>query len=77
MSLLVRLLLVFIFPTAASAISVADSLYQELKKAQPDTNKVILLNKLCWEYRTSNPSKAYEYSYAAIELGTSLKYDRG
>lgn len=69
--------LLLFLPATVSAISVADSLYQELKRAQPDTNKVILLNKLCWEYRTSNPAKAYEYSYAAIELAGKLHYDRG
>ncbi len=77
MNVILRVLLLLLIPAAVYGRTVADSLYQELKRASPDTNKVILLNKLCWEYRTSNPARAYEYSYQAIELAGKLQYDRG
>jgi len=70
-------LLSLLLCASASAVNVADSLYQQLGKAKEDTNKVILLHQLCWEYRTSNPGKAYVFGHQAIELAQKLQYDRG
>ena len=53
----------------------ADSLKNFLKTAKEDTNKVIVLNKLCWLLR--NDPSAITYSREALQLATKLHYDLG
>ncbi|MCH8318308.1 MAG: tetratricopeptide repeat protein, partial [Bacteroidetes bacterium] len=45
-----------------------DSLLIVLKTAK-DTNKVRVLNDLCWEYRPIDPDKALQYGKKALSLG--------
>lgn len=54
-----------------------DSLEMVLEKMEGDTNKVQLLNKLCWENRLVNFAKAIDYGNKALYLGRNLNYQRG
>ncbi len=49
-----------------------DSLLIALKKANPDTNKVNLLNKVVAKYQYTDPPKAMDYSLQMIELSKKL-----
>ena len=60
----------------ASENNLIDSL-ENLIKTQNDTNLVISLNELTWQYRTISQSKAIEYGNKALELSTKLNYKRG
>jgi two-component sensor histidine kinase/Tfp pilus assembly protein PilF len=54
-----------------------DSLTLLLKTAKPDTNKVILLSQLCYEYANSDPNEALVYGRLGESLANQLKYKKG
>lgn len=55
-----------------------DSLLQVLQTAQPDTNKVVLLNSLVYEYTAlGNYDEALQYGAKALALAKQLNYKRG
>lgn len=55
-----------------------DSLLTHLNKDKEDTNKVIHLNKLCWEYQSiGNYDTAFRYGNAALQLAQQLNYSKG
>lgn len=54
-----------------------DSLWQEFKKAKPDTNKVWLLIKLGQQYETNDPDSALRLYESALKLSDELNYMRG
>ncbi|MDX5511553.1 MAG: sensor histidine kinase [Hymenobacteraceae bacterium] len=62
---------------AFASAAVIDSLQQELIKANEDTQKVNLLNSLCWEYTYINPKVAQEYGSQALSLAEKLKFTYG
>jgi len=49
-----------------------DSLQNLLETANADTNKVKILNELCWEYKNSIPDKALKYGKQALQLAQVL-----
>ncbi|MBW8050056.1 MAG: tetratricopeptide repeat protein [Cytophagales bacterium] len=53
-----------------------DSLLIVLKTAK-DTNRVRVLNALCWEYRPIDPDKALYYGKRGLALGKKLSYKSG
>ncbi|MEW6469096.1 MAG: tetratricopeptide repeat protein [Bacteroidota bacterium] len=73
------LVALFLIPSVYCSASVtkADSMEQQLATAKEDTNKAILLFKLCWEYRKINTAKAITYGKQALELSEQLGFRRG
>jgi len=57
--------------------TVADSLTKLLKNEKPDSNKVIHLNTIAWEFHFSNLDSAVLYGSRALELATKLKWQKG
>ena len=68
-------LIVFFFEFSMAADSSID-LKQKLNVI-PDTNKVILLSNLCWEYRTVSADSALMFGTEALKLARDLKYLKG
>ncbi|MFT5819826.1 MAG: tetratricopeptide (TPR) repeat protein [Crocinitomix sp.] len=56
---------------------VIDDLISSLKDAKEDTNKVIILTDLCWEYTFIDPEKSIEYGGQGIILAKRLNYELG
>ncbi len=54
-----------------------DSLVNVLKTQKSDTNKVLLLNEIAWEYSSTDLKKARNYCNTSVELATGLKYIKG
>ncbi|MDZ4794129.1 MAG: sensor histidine kinase [Bacteroidota bacterium] len=54
-----------------------DSLLVALKKSNPDTSKVNLLNKVVAKYQYADPPKAMDYSLQMIELSKKLHFNYG
>jgi two-component system, NarL family, sensor kinase len=54
-----------------------DSLWQLLREAKPDTNKVQLYIQLGQQYENNNPDSALRLYEAALKLSTELNYTRG
>ncbi|MDF2438267.1 MAG: hypothetical protein K0Q95_2643 [Bacteroidota bacterium] len=54
-----------------------DSLKAELKNAKADTNKVVLLSTLCYEYANSDPNEALVYGHLGQSLASHLRYKKG
>ena len=75
------LLVFFIFQSVliveAQSISLKDSLLQQLKTLPNDTNRVIVLNELGFEYRHTKPDSTYILAQQALELAKKLKYLEG
>lgn len=69
----------FAFPVfvIAQDKSKADTLEKKILTAKEDTNKVILLNEVTWEFSKSNTEKASHYGQQALELSRKLKYGKG
>jgi len=57
--------------------AVIDSLRRELPKALQDTNRVNILNALCFYYYEINPTLGLSYGYQALELAESLQWKHG
>ena len=52
-------------------------LLSELQKLEDeDTAKVLLLAKICWEYRSHDFEKALKYGMDAVELAEAQNYYR-
>lgn len=72
--------IILILPTVAFAQQKAtiDSLLRTLEnKKIHDTTKVLLLNQLCWQYRSNNFEQAIAYGREAIELAGKNNYISG
>lgn len=54
-----------------------DNLLQEFETTKEDTNKVIVLNKLCWEYINTDPNQSMEYATQALALAEKIGYKKG
>lgn len=54
-----------------------NSALEALSKSKPDTNKVILLQKIGSELEYSDPNKALEYAFDALELSKELDWENG
>ncbi|OFX43089.1 MAG: hypothetical protein A2046_08735 [Bacteroidetes bacterium GWA2_30_7] len=63
--------------TVAQNNSKADSLLNLLKNSKEDTNKVILLSKLCWEYQRINLDKAVDFGNQGLKLAEKLHFIKG
>ncbi len=59
------------------AISKVDSLLFVLQKTKTDTSKVVVLNKIAWEYRKNELAKAFEYLNQARILGEKHNFSSG
>lgn len=68
-------LLLFILPLAVQSQK-ADSLLQILP-ASTDTQRVKILNDLCWEFAFSNPDKGKLFGSEALKLAEELNYSMG
>lgn len=56
--------------------NIIDSL-ENLIKTQSDSELVISLNELTWQYRTVSQDKAIEYGFSALELSKKINYNKG
>lgn len=54
-----------------------DSLLTLLSHAKSDTNKVLLYQDLCWQYRAIDVESSIKYGKEGIKLAHKLKYKRG
>ncbi len=72
---LILIFVVFVL-TGLKANQLTDSL-ELLLQTTHDTNKVILLSDLCWEYRFVSAEKALDYGNQALELSKELNYQKG
>lgn len=54
-----------------------DSLLALLSRAKPDTNKVLLYQDLCWQYRAVDVESSIKYGKEGVELARTLNYKRG
>lgn len=54
-----------------------DSLLKKLATLPMDTNRVVLLSSLCWEYRSYKPDSSYLLAQQGMELARSLNYPNG
>jgi serine phosphatase RsbU (regulator of sigma subunit) len=54
-----------------------DSLLNALDHAKPDTAKITLLNRLTYEYRSTDTAKAFMYAREALALSRELKSTKG
>jgi signal transduction histidine kinase/Flp pilus assembly protein TadD len=67
----------FCYQGIAQKQTFIDSLETVVAKMENDSNKVQVLNKLCWENRLVNFAKAIDYGNKALYLGRNLNYERG
>ncbi|MCX6146038.1 MAG: histidine kinase, partial [Candidatus Kapabacteria bacterium] len=54
-----------------------DSMLLVLPKAKEDTNKVILLCDICYEYHANYPDLGIKYANEALVLSEKLKWQKG
>ncbi len=54
-----------------------DSLIVELSHSKADTNKVKLLNEICFDYSAINPTEGISYGTQSLELAKTLDYKVG
>jgi class 3 adenylate cyclase/tetratricopeptide (TPR) repeat protein len=73
------LLWLYFLPTAsAQKKTETDSLKHALENHKPrDSTRVIILNKLCWEYRNNDFLEAISYGKQAAILAERIKYYKG
>ncbi len=64
-------------PAAAQAPAALDSLRQRLATAPPDTNRVLLLDELCWQFSGTDVPQATAYGRQGLALARRLGYRRG
>ncbi|MBI3501377.1 MAG: tetratricopeptide repeat protein [Bacteroidetes bacterium] len=73
-----KILFILFFPSFLfSQQKKIDSLEKLLSAAKKDTNKVNILNTLCWEYYNNGSEKSLEYGKEALKLAEQLNYKRG
>lgn len=65
------------FPVPVNAATDADSLKAQLVHATPDSNRVLLLNRLAQKLAREDPREALEYVSEALELAHTLHWGRG
>ncbi len=70
------LLKIFCLQISIAATITGEHLQQRVL-AKPDTNKVILLSNLCWEYRSVSADSALMFGTEALQLAKSLNYSKG
>jgi signal transduction histidine kinase len=70
-------LLLLLLPFGARAQSGLDSLRQRLATSRPDTNRVLLLNILCWENATKNAKTSLAYGRQGLALAQQLHFCLG
>ncbi len=75
--LLVSLLLQQISFAQKYGQALVDSLVTQIPHAIEDTNKVNLLNDICFTYRDLNPNKCIEYGQQGLALAENLKWEKG
>lgn len=54
-----------------------DSLLKKLATLPVDTNRVLLLSDLCWEYRSYKPDSSYYFAQQSLEIARTLNYPKG
>lgn len=64
------------FKLLANQVSTIDSL-ENILKSQNDTNLVITLNELTWQYRNISQEKALNYGFKALKLSMNLSFLKG
>ncbi|MEI7524652.1 MAG: sensor histidine kinase [Mariniphaga sp.] len=69
-------LFILIFKDSIAADGTREHL-QQIQFAKPDSNKVILLSNLCWEYRTVSSDSAFLFGTAALQLARNIGYPKG
>nr|WP_230679018.1 HAMP domain-containing sensor histidine kinase [Hymenobacter properus] len=75
---MLRLLLLLLLPLSAGAqASALDSLRQRLATTPPDTNRVLLLNHLCWQTSTHDVAQALAYGQQGLALARQLRFGLG
>jgi two-component sensor histidine kinase/Tfp pilus assembly protein PilF len=57
--------------------SIIDSLNLRLQTSRSDTNKILLLSNLCYEYANSDPNKALVYGRLGQSLAIKLDFKKG
>ncbi|MDO7844966.1 HAMP domain-containing sensor histidine kinase [Hymenobacter sp. M29] len=72
-----RLLFLLLLPFGAGAQASIDSLQQRLATTPPDTNRVLLLNHLCWQTSTHNVAQALAYGQQGLTLARQLRFGLG
>jgi signal transduction histidine kinase len=79
-TLLVRFLRVFfllLLPLSVGAQASIDSLQRRLATTPADTNRVLLLNHLCWQTSTRNVTQALAYGQQGLTLARQLRFGLG
>lgn len=76
------ILFVFLFPTISFCISKQteqqiDSLKLEIRKAESDTDKVKILDKLAYKYSKLDPEQGLKYAVEAKNLSEKAKWKKG
>jgi signal transduction histidine kinase len=72
-----RFLFLLLFPLGVGAQASVDSLRQRLAATPADTNRVLLLNHLCWQTSTRNVSQALAYGQQGLTLARQLRFRLG
>ncbi|WP_460552176.1 ATP-binding protein [Hymenobacter daeguensis] len=70
-------LLFLLLPFGARAQASIDSLRQRLAATPADTNRVLLLNHLCWQTSTRNVAQALAYGQQGLTLARQLRFGLG
>ncbi|HWS00295.1 MAG TPA: sensor histidine kinase [Prolixibacteraceae bacterium] len=70
------LLIVILFSPLTTYGGIREQL-QQLSQSQADTNKVILLSNLCYDYRFVSADSARMFGEMALQLANELKYSKG
>lgn len=66
-----------LFGRYACAQSNTDSLIQSLKKTQPDTQRIMTLGLIAWDYSYTDLEKAKTYAQKALDLSKKIKWKPG
>ena len=84
MNQFLKILLLLVFLGAAKSglaqkqgRDLIDSLLHELPKQKEDTNKAILLNKLCFSYCRFSTDTGIQYGQTALALAIKIGWDKG
>lgn len=57
--------------------SIIDSLLHQLKSSQSDSEKVVILNDLSWEWVSADINKSKTYANAALSIAVKTKFQAG
>jgi tetratricopeptide (TPR) repeat protein len=75
-SIIISCFIVSISNNVYGANKKIDQLTLKLKTAK-NTDRVNILNELCWEYRLNNLDKGLEYGQEALNLSEKIKFNNG